>query len=82
MWRAPRLRVQVGPQQVLLLRAATPQPWSEPPLTVFDKPLVFDGKDGLRLTCHYMNTTDRDVHFGTGVADEMCFMWLYYYETP
>jgi hypothetical protein len=55
--------------------------WSEPPLTVFDKPLVFDGKDGLRLTCHYMNTTDRDVHFGTAVADEMCFMWLYYYES-
>jgi hypothetical protein len=53
--------------------------WAEPPLTVFDKPLVFDGSDGLRLTCHYMNTTDRDVHFGTGVADEMCFMWLYYF---
>ncbi|HET8934112.1 MAG TPA: hypothetical protein VFN67_11755 [Polyangiales bacterium] len=53
--------------------------WSEPPLNVFDKPLVFDGKDGLRLTCRYMNTTDRDVHFGTGVADEMCFMWVYYF---
>ena len=52
---------------------------AEPPLSVFDKPLVFDGKDGLRLTCRYMNTTDRDVHFGTGVADEMCFMWVYYF---
>lgn len=53
--------------------------WAEPPLSVFDKPLVFDGKDGLRLTCRYMNTTDRDVHFGTGVAEEMCFMWVYYF---
>ena len=52
---------------------------AEPPLSVFEKPLVFDGKDGLRLTCRYMNTTDRDVHFGTGVADEMCFMWVYYF---
>lgn len=53
--------------------------WAEPPLSVFDKPLLFDGKDGLRLTCRYMNTTDRDVHFGTGVEDEMCFMWVYYF---
>ncbi|HTU60225.1 MAG TPA: hypothetical protein VMF89_17365, partial [Polyangiales bacterium] len=54
--------------------------WAEPPLTVFAQPLVFDGTDGLRLTCRYMNTTDRDVHFGTGVDDEMCFMWVYYFE--
>ena len=54
--------------------------WAEPPLTVFPQPLMFDGTDGLRLTCRYMNTTDRDVHFGTGVNDEMCFMWLYYFE--
>jgi|GEM_PF-1293667 len=54
--------------------------WAEPPLTVFQDPLVFDGTDGLRLTCRYMNTTDRDVRFGTGVNDEMCFMWVYYFE--
>lgn len=54
--------------------------WSEPPLTVFAQPLVFDGSDGLRLICRYMNTTDRDVHFGTAVDDEMCFMWVYYFE--
>ncbi|MEY4578073.1 MAG: hypothetical protein RL701_2776 [Pseudomonadota bacterium] len=54
--------------------------WSEPPLTVFDKPLDFTGSDGLRLTCNYMNTTTRTVHFGTATTDEMCFMWLYYYE--
>ena len=55
--------------------------WAEPPLSVFEQPLVFDGQDGLRLTCRYMNTSDRDVHFGTGVNDEMCFMWVYYFES-
>jgi hypothetical protein len=53
--------------------------WSEPPLTVFEEPLVFDGSDGLRLTCRYMNTTDRTVTFGTAVDSEMCFMWIYYF---
>jgi hypothetical protein len=55
--------------------------WAEPPLTVFAQPLVFDGSDGLRLICRYMNTTDRNVHFGTAVDDEMCFMWVYYFES-
>ena len=54
--------------------------WSEPPLTQLATPLVFDGSDGLRLICRYMNTTNRTVTFGTGAADEMCFMWLYYYQ--
>ena len=39
--------------------------WHEPPLTTFDPALDFDGSDGLRLRCKYMNTTDVDVHFGT-----------------
>ena len=54
--------------------------WAEPPLTVFDKPLEFKGEDGLRLTCRYMNTTKRTVSFGTSTEDEMCFMWMYYFE--
>jgi hypothetical protein len=54
--------------------------WHEPPLTRFDPPLVFDGDDGLRLRCQFMNTTDRDVGFGTRFEDEMCFLWLYYFE--
>ena len=54
--------------------------WSEPPLTQFSTPLVFDGSDGLRLTCRYMNTTTHTVTFGTAADDEMCFMWLYYYQ--
>jgi hypothetical protein len=56
--------------------------WSEPPLTQFDPPLVFGASqtDGLRLICQFMNTTDHVVTFGTSFNDEMCFMWMYYYE--
>jgi hypothetical protein len=54
--------------------------WHEPPLTRFEPPLVFNGADGLRLRCQFMNTTDHDVRFGTRFEDEMCFLWLYYYE--
>lgn len=54
--------------------------WSEPPLTLVDPPLAFQGSDGLRLTCEYENDTDFHVGFGTGFNDEMCFMWYYYYD--
>ncbi|MET0387908.1 MAG: hypothetical protein ABW321_18190 [Polyangiales bacterium] len=55
--------------------------WAEPPLTVFEKPLDFTtGVDGLRLTCQYKNTTNRTVSFGTSATDEMCFMWMYFYD--
>ena len=45
----------------------------------YEPPLVFTGSDGVRLRCEFNNTTDRLVTFGTRFADEMCFMWLYYY---
>lgn len=54
--------------------------WAEPPLSVFNLTLDFTGKDGLRLICRYMNTTDQPVGFGTSAEDEMCFMWMYYYD--
>jgi hypothetical protein len=54
--------------------------WHEPPLTRFDPALIFDGRDGLRLRCRYLNDTGRNVRFGTRFEDEMCFMWVYYYE--
>jgi hypothetical protein len=54
--------------------------WSEPPLTQFEPPLTFNGTDGLRLKCNYNNTTGERVGFGTGVDQEMCFMWVYYYD--
>lgn len=53
--------------------------WSEPPLSIFDQVLVFDGSDGLALRCEYNNTTNQPVGFGTGFNDEMCFMWMYAY---
>jgi hypothetical protein len=54
--------------------------WAEPPLTMLSPMLDFTGKDGLRLICRYMNTTDHAVSFGTRAEDEMCFMWMYYYD--
>ncbi len=54
--------------------------WDEPPLTTFTPPLDFQGTDGLRLICDYQNDTNRTVHFGTAFEDEMCFMWVYYYD--
>jgi hypothetical protein len=54
--------------------------WAEAPLTVFSPPLAFDGSDGLRLVCNYLNDTDNTVTFGTATTDEMCFMWVYYYD--
>jgi hypothetical protein len=54
--------------------------WSEPPLSLYTPPMVFGADEGLRLTCDFMNTTDHVVRFGTSFNDEMCFMWMYYYE--
>ena len=53
--------------------------WAQPPMDQYEPPLVFTGSDGVRLRCEFNNTTDRLVTFGTRFADEMCFMWLYYY---
>jgi hypothetical protein len=54
--------------------------WDDPPLTQFDPTLDFDGSDGLRLVCNYLNTTSSPVTFGTGTTAEMCFMWIYYFD--
>ena len=54
--------------------------WDEPPLTMFDPTLVFNGTDGLRLICNYQNDTEASVGFGTSVDQEMCFMWVYYFD--
>lgn len=54
--------------------------WAEPPLTQFDPALTFNGTDGFRLTCEYRNDTDHTVTFGILAEQEMCFMWLYYYD--
>ena len=53
--------------------------WAEPPLTIFDPPLVPTAGQGFRYTCNYNNPTNSTITFGEGVNQEMCFLWAYYY---
>jgi hypothetical protein len=53
--------------------------WADPPLTIFDPPLVPTAGQGFRYTCTYNNPTNSTVTFGEGVNQEMCFLWAYYY---
>jgi hypothetical protein len=53
--------------------------WAEPPLTIFDPPLLPTAGQGFRYTCTYNNPTNAPVTFGEGVNQEMCFLWAYYY---
>jgi hypothetical protein len=53
--------------------------WAEPPLTIFDPPLLPTAGQGFRYTCTYNNPTNSPVTFGEGVNQEMCFLWAYYY---
>lgn len=81
-----RLGIQATIERVGSANAVAVKPlhqsvtWSEPPLTQLDPPLSFTGADGLRLTCRYNNDTDQAVSFGVEAQQEMCFMWLYYYD--
>jgi hypothetical protein len=81
-----KLGVKATIERVASMTAAATTPlhtsmdWSEPPLTQLNPPLEFTGSDGLRLICSYNNTTDDAVGFGVEAQDEMCFMWLYYYD--
>jgi hypothetical protein len=53
--------------------------WANPRLDVFDPALTFAPGEGLRLSCEFDNTTSSNVSFGLDFADEMCFLWAYYY---
>jgi hypothetical protein len=53
--------------------------WADPPLTIFDPPLVTTPGQGLRYSCTYDNPTNQAVSFGEGFNQEMCFLWAYYY---
>jgi hypothetical protein len=35
-----------------------------------------------RITCNYDNTTDRTVTYGESSLDEMCFLGVFWVETP
>ncbi|MET0596020.1 MAG: hypothetical protein ABW133_25185, partial [Polyangiaceae bacterium] len=53
--------------------------WAEPPMTIFDPPIVPTAGQGFRYTCTYNNPTNSPITFGEGVNQEMCFLWAYYY---
>lgn len=55
--------------------------WADPPLDLFDPPLVFGegGKRGLAFQCEWRNPTPLTVRVGESVNDEMCLLWHYYY---
>ena len=52
--------------------------WDSPPFDTWDPGLPIRAGDRLHLRCEYENHTDRDVSFGTGFNDEMCFLWAHY----
>ncbi len=58
--------------------------WSDPPLMMYDPPLVFpaDGSKGFAYDCHWKNPTDKAVSGGLSANDEMCFFWSYFYPSP
>jgi hypothetical protein len=70
-----RGRGETDPDAVLLHESRS---WADPPLDTFEPPLTFSAGEGLILECHYVNTTDRRVGFGTGFDDEMCFLWAHF----
>ncbi len=53
--------------------------WAEPPLEMLDPPVAIGEGDGLAYQCAWNNTTDKEVGFGEGFNEEMCFLWAYYY---
>ena len=53
--------------------------WADPPLRLFDPPIVTTPGQGLRYSCTYYNPTNQTVSFGEGFNQEMCFLWAYYY---
>ncbi len=53
--------------------------WSEPVWHTLDKPVDFDGTNGVSLQCSWNNTTSDTVTFGESALDEMCFVLGFYY---
>lgn len=53
--------------------------WDEPETVTYATPFTVPTGGGFNITCDWTNQSDRDVDFGIGVNDEMCFFWAYYY---
>jgi hypothetical protein len=57
--------------------------WDSPKPAYYDPPLPLGATDALGWSCHYENTTPRDVHEGPSASkDEMCVLNAIYYPTP
>jgi hypothetical protein len=53
--------------------------WDEPATITHDPPFAIPDGGGFKLTCDWNNQSAETVYFGTGVDDEMCFFWAYYF---
>ncbi|MCK6547330.1 hypothetical protein L6R52_15875 [Myxococcota bacterium] len=53
--------------------------WADPALLRFAEPILVGGGDVVRFTCTYDNRDDFTVRYGADAADEMCFLFGYYY---
>jgi len=53
--------------------------WDEPETVTYDPPFTVPNDGGFNLTCTWNKVGESLVGFGTGVNDEMCFFWAYYY---
>lgn len=53
--------------------------WDEPETLTYDPPFTVPSGGGFKVTCDWNNLSDEPVFFGTGVDDEMCFIWAYYF---
>ena len=56
--------------------------WSFELQLYYDTPVTLRPGDKLNTTCVYENMTDRDVTFGTGTGDEMCYNFMYVTPPP
>ena len=53
--------------------------WDEPETVTYDPPFSVPDGGGFKVTCEWSNLSNDYVFFGTGVDDEMCFIWAYYF---
>lgn len=53
--------------------------WDEPKTVIHAPPFQVPKGGGFQLTCRWNNLSGKDVGFGLGANDEMCFFWTYYF---
>lgn len=68
-----RMTIEVGKSLDAMRPLYARDPFSFDDQRMEKKLLSLDTGDLLRVTCDYMNTTDREVGFGESSTDEMCF---------